>query len=436
MQFIKKVGAILLSVCFCGAMCACATGDPDPEPGRDPQTESGVFAEDLVTNGRTFVSADDGFDHSYARIVESDAGTLIATAEELNNNFGGIPIWRSTDGGATFVKNAANVEDPDATATMNAQWQPTLYVLPQDIAGGDLEKGDILLVATSINGTGVDTMTEGSINLYVSKDDGLSFTWYSRVAHSYVNTPAHPEQNGVWEGNLIVNAEGQVACFYADETDHVNHAQRIVYKTTSDGKTWSEAVEVVALENAGMRPGMPSVTQIKDGVYFLVIEMVGENGVPIYWKTSVDGIDWGDPNNKGTKISVTETITDAVTGNERSTEVFPTSSPFCVWTPKGYDENGTIFVTSMISTYSGSQPTDVSLIDFWVSYDLGANWERIHHPIPYTNANNRPAYSNSMCLSKDGESLYVVNTVQNRAGSNLNCVVFTEADLDASLVAA
>ena len=87
MQFIKKVGAILLSVCFCGAMCACATGDPDPEPGRDPQTESGVFAEDLVTNGRTFVSADDGFDHSYARIVESDAGTLIATAEELNNIF-------------------------------------------------------------------------------------------------------------------------------------------------------------------------------------------------------------------------------------------------------------------------------------------------------------------------------------------------------------
>lgn len=50
---------------------------------------------------------------------------------------------------------------------------------------------------------------------------------------------------------------------------------------------------------------------------------------------------------------------------------------------------------------------------FFVSYDLGQSWERINHPVTYSNKTdvNRPAYSPSMCVSQDGEYLYVVNSI-------------------------
>ena len=78
-----------------------------------------------------------------------------------------------------------------------------------------------------------------------------------------------------------------------------------------------------------------------------------------------------------------------------------------------------------------------SLMNFFVSYDLGASWTVVDHPVAYDEYNNnRPAYSNSMCISRDGKNMYVVNTVQSIEGSANNVFTFSNVDLGKSLVAA
>ena len=400
----------------------------DPEQHSKPVMTGQMFSKSLSVDFKTTISSQ--FNYSYARIVELDDGTFVVTGEELNNNFNGIPIYRSTNGGRSFVKNSDNVHDPKRDSRYNAQWQPHLYVLKQNV-GSTLKKEDILLVATTINNSGTRSMTQTVLNLYVSKDKGITWDFMSEISRSSVNTIA--SENGLWEGNLIANDNGILICFYADETDHQNHSQRIVYRHTNDGITWSDVVEVVALENPNMRPGMPSCTRIKNGEYFLALEMVGEPNVPIYFKKSDDCLNWGNINDAGTKITVQEQIKDAASGNEMKTVVTLQSSPYAAWTPVGKDDRGTIFVTSMKSAYSGAQPADVSLIDLYVSYDSGATWSRVDHPIPYYKEINRPAYSNSITFSRDGKKILVVNSIQPFEDSRTNYMILATVDIQNSL---
>ena len=422
-------GVMLSGVLACGAACT-GGGDNPPDNGQEPSQPSGTFSQTLTYTEPTVISHD--ANHAYARIVEADDGTLIATAEDFSDN--GIPIYRSTDRGKTFAKNEENIHDPtyDGYSVFDARWQPTLYVLPEDV-GTEMKKGDILLVATSIDGS-AEKFYQTVLNLYISKDVGLTWSFLSEITRSGNMASTNGDENGCWEGNLYVNAEGMLTCIFADETDHKNHSQRIAMKTTADGKTWSELQEVVALDSPTQRPGMPCVTKIKDGKYLLTIEMVGENGVPIYWKTSDDGIDWGPVTEKGNKIQAEVTVVDAISGKERKTTAFPGSSPFCVWTPYGADENGTIFVTAQRTEYSGSRPADGALMDFFVSYDLGTTWSLVDHPLAYyENNSNRPAYSNSMCLSQDGKHMYVVNTILGIENSVNNVLTYVNVDLEKSL---
>ena len=427
MRRIGRFGIAMLSMTltlFCATACGGGGGD---EGG----LTRGVFNKTLSVTDKGYFSAD--ANHAYARIVEAEDGTLIATGEDFSDT--GIPIYRSTDKGKTFTKNEENVNDPTYTGyAFNAKWQPTLYVLPENV-GTEMKKGDILLVATSID-QGANNFSRTVLNLYISHDAGLNWEWMSEITRSQNMSNSNGNENGCWEGNLYVNAEGELTCIFADETDHINHSQRIARKTTSDGRTWSELKEVVALENASMRPGMPSVTKYKDGRYFLTIEMVGENDVPIYWKSSADGIDFGPVTDKGTKIQASVSVRDAISGKDFNTTVSLGSSPFCVWTPYGKDDNGTVFVTAQRSNYAGARPAGAWL-NFFVSYDLGESWTVVDHPVGYEEYNNnRPAYSNSMCISQDGKNMYVVNTVQSIEGSQNNVLTFANVDLGKSLVKA
>lgn len=443
----KRFGKILSGVLLAGTfLCTAACGGKPatPSDGENPggitqpgdgvvELTEGMFKKDLYYEDLAAISVDKN--HSYPRVVEADDGTLIMTAEDLKYTTG-IPIYRSTDGGKSFVMNAQRVRDPEyAKLKYDAKWQPTLYVLPQDV-GETLKKGDILLIATSID-NGADDFNRNEIHLYISKDVGVTWNHLSKMHESKNMANSDGVENGCWEGNLYVNGNGQLTCMFADETDHKNHAQRIVYKTTTDGVNWSNLVEVVALNERDLRPGMPVVTKVKDGKYFLTIEMVGENNVPIYWKTSDDGIDWGDVTNKGQKVQCREKVMDDLYNREVEATVYPGSSPYCVWTPYGKDANGTVFVTAQRTHYEGAVLADAPGNDLFISYDLGQTWERINHPATYNNATNknRPAYSPSMSISQDGKSMYVVNTVITEEGSQNNRVVYAKVNLGKSLKA-
>lgn len=428
----KRFGNALAGVLLAGTMAVCAscgTNKPSGEPSQNTTGKAGVFSTELSYTDKAYFSVD--ANHAYARIVEAYDGTLIAAGEDFSDS--GIPVYRSSDKGKTFVKNDENVHDPAYdNSAFDARWQPTLYVLPEDV-GAEMKKGDILMVATSIDGT-ASTFYTTVLNLYISKDAGKTWAFRSEITRSKNLSNSDGNENGCWEGNLYVNAEGELTCIFADETDHKNHSQRIACKTTADGKVWSELKEVVALDSPTQRPGMPCVTKIKDGKYFLTIEMVGENGVPIYYKSSADGIDWGNVTDKGTKIQASVRVKDAISGKEHATTAFLGSSPFCVWTSYGDKENGTIFVTAQRTEYSGSRPAGAALNNFFVSYDLGKTWSLVDHPISYyENNDNRPAYSNSMCVSVDGNNMYVVNTVQSKANSANNLLTFANVDLQKSL---
>ena len=105
-----------------------------------------------------------------------------------------------------------------------------------------------------------------------------------------------------------------------------------------------------------------------------------------------------------------------------------------MWTPYGNKENGTIFVTAQRTEYAGSRPAGAALNNFFVSYDSGENWSIVNNPVSYyENNDNRPAYSNSMCLSRDGKNMYVVNTVQSKENSVNNLLTFANVDLQKSL---
>lgn len=438
MKFFGKFLAGVALVATLAGAAACG-GTPKDSTG-SAEVTVGTFKKDLYFENWSAFSVKNE-NHSYARIVEADDGTLIATGEDEKN---GLRIYRSTDQGKTFTENATKVHDPNWEGFVyDAKWQPTLYVLPQDV-GTELKKGDVLLVATSIDG-GADNFTRNEIHLYISKDVGLTWSHLSKVQESQNKAQSGGTQNGCWEGNLFVNASGELACIFADETEHNVHQQRIVYKTTTDGVNWSELVEVVALNERDLRPGMPCVTRVKDGKYFLTIEMVGESDVPIYWKMSDDGIDWGDITTKGNRISVQEKVIDHLTQKEVTATVSPGASPFCAWTSYGKDDNGTVFVTSMDTHWKNGTPENAPGNDFFVSYDLGQSWERINHPVTYSNKMdvNRPAYSPSMCVSQDGEYLYVVNSIipdasvidDNIKNNEKNLLVFAKVDFSKSLQA-
>lgn len=416
-----KIGRTLICLLLCGALgglTACSGKTPDGG------TDNGDGGTDTPPVQSEQVIVSSNHNYAYGRVVEAEDGTLVATGEQLSGYDSGIPIYRSTDKGATWTKNAKYVHDNEyANAAYDARWQPSLLVLPRAV--GPMDKGDILLVATSIDGSAT-TFNKTGLNLYISKDVGLTWTWLSEI-HSSRRTST---ENGCWEGNLYVNGDGELVCMFADETDHGNHSQRIAMKTTSDGTNWSDLIEVVALNEGSLRPGMPAVTQIKDGKYFLTIEMVGENGVPIYWKSSDDGVDWGDITDKGSKIEVNDKIIDLVSNREIDTVAFPGSSPYCAWSPKGKNENGTLYVTAQRTQYTIGSPANRAQNNLFVSYDLGETWLKKDHPITYTEYNDmRPAYSNSLTVSRDGNSLYVVNTVLAQENNKNNLLVFTSVAL-------
>ncbi|GAA3580996.1 sialidase family protein [Amycolatopsis ultiminotia] len=230
----------------------------------------------------------------YPRLVRLDHsgdanGTLVASVVDFDADGGKGVIYRSTDNGATFTEVGA-VRDPGAKDGLCCT---TLFELPSQV--GDLPEGT-LLWAASIGQDAADRRM--SVPIWQSRDQGTSWQPLS-VCRQAEN------DRGIWEPELSVDAGGRLTCHYADETDPA-HSQQLRESFSTDGVTWTEPYPTVAPDDAGLRPGMPTVRRLGDGTYILVYEICGSGDnydCATYSRTSADGADWGPPNDVGPRLA-------------------------------------------------------------------------------------------------------------------------------------
>ena len=339
-------------------------------------------------------------------------GTLLTTFEQSPGSVdvqGTFPIYRSTDDGKTWAKYSDIV---DTQNNWGMVWEPQLYELP--VAVGNVPAGTILASGMSIKLTklpdGSLTYANGRMELYRSDDHGLTWSFMTTIAVGGDHT--HP----IWEPFLALDSTGHLVCYYSDEREHETHSQKLVHQVSSDGGyTWGPVVNDVRVADANLRPGMPVVSKLGNGQYFMTYEVVGQTGNPVRFRYSSDGDNWGDPLDIGTPIST-------------ANGTFPGSTPFNVWTPNG-GPNGTIYVSSKFT----NNPSSPRGGDFFVNYNYGqGTWYKVQQPNAYANTTGS-GYSRSMVLSPDGQSMYHTVPIPYPGHTNRSIIVTEKFPLNVAV---
>ena len=292
----------------------------------------------------------------YARTALLSNGDLLATWENYSPEPPAVyfPIYKSTNGGKSWAM-ISKVQDQ--VNGWGLRYQPFLYELPRAIAG--YPAGTVLLAGNSIP----TDLSRTKIDLYASRDRGLTWTFVSSVASGGRALPNNGE-TPVWEPFLLLYQD-QLVVYYSDQRDPA-HGQKLVHQVSTDLTTWAAPVEDVAYANYTARPGMTTVTQLPDGNYMMTYEYGGGPGFatyefPAYYRISANPLNFNQ--------SVGQPII-----SKDGTQ--PTSSPYITWSPVGGNKNGTIAV----STGSRSE--------IFVNQALGAldQWAKVPTPekISYT----------------------------------------------------
>ena len=298
---------------------------------------------------------------------EEDNGTLIA-AMSIGETPAGGPmsslgcIMKSVDNGKTWkiIFRPTETFKPWFWAGQMSH----IYELPEKV--GDMPAGTLIYSANTVNYS-----MYSHIGVWRSFDCGKTWKQYTIVAEG------GGLKEGVWEPVMFYD-NGYLYCFYSDDSNR-KYDQRIVYKRSKDGVNWESAVNVCAFNNFGERPGMPIITKMGNGEYFLVYEYCGEgHDCFIYYKTTKDITKW-NPTDPGTPLSA------KVNGADYTMA----SSPCCVWTPAG-GECGTLF--AMGRREFGGDKT----IRMYVSFDYGKTWTTMENPLPYKWYNSAVAGNDSI----------------------------------------
>ena len=289
----------------------------------------------------------------------------------------GTPVYASCDDGKSWkmISRVSDEEHPEYTT----YWMPNLYELP--IAMGDFPAGTLLLGNVTVD------REEGSwLRLYVSTDSGNTWRALGNLEHGgWV-------EHGVWEPFFFIAADGRLVCCYCDERTAKAHSQKIVMRWTRDLVSWSMQTDIIAPGDPLLRPGMPVVTRLGDGSYFMVYEIVGIKGNPIYGRCSEDGLTWGDKGDIGTYL---------VSGDGKALG----SSPYCLWVDTG--SRGSLFVSGAFMS-KGESTTGT---DYLVSFDGGKHFDTLPHPVPYSQSDHtsHTGYSNSFLYDKEQNRFYAIN---------------------------
>lgn len=338
--------AALSAASFFVAASAAAIKPRAPEAWSE-YTKNGVFyPQQSATSWRTL----------YARTSQLPDNSLLLAWEDYDANVerAYIPIYKSTDGGASF-NPLTRVEDQ--VNGWGLWYQPAFYTLPQDFGG--FAKGTILLGAVS---TPRD-LSEAYIELYASEDSGQTWSFVSHIVYAPGPETVTNGDKAVWEPFFLMY-EGQLIVYYSTQTDP-DHNQKLVYTSTTDLKTWSDEVDVVAQPNSNDRPGMAGVAYSShSNKWVLVFEYYGSafiGGCPVHHKVADSPLSFGEQ----------EPL--PITPNDANLN--PNGSPYVIWTDATGNRSGLfimngnsreeVFVNTDAVNPNGWKPVN---IDHYSSY--------------------------------------------------------------------
>ncbi len=299
MKFLKMISAAVLAM-MCGVSVSAANLVFDPSVN-DNWYARGVF----YGRGIQLVCDEAG----------ECKGNLYATCEY--NYYPGMwgrdhfPIFESCDGGKTWthISDVREYEfqtdkwkkaedgtyyevplDTEGAGRYLGDWwtlvfQPQLFELKEDLGG--LKRGTVICAG----------VTKGERNsaivLHYSTDNLRNWKYLSAVAFGGKSDMEIGQ--AIWEP-FFVQEKGILYCFFSDERGMTKGGgQRIVFSKSADGINWSEKVDVCDFEeeNSKYRPGMPVVTRLPDGRWFMVYEGVNMGDPhPVYYKITDDIEQW------------------------------------------------------------------------------------------------------------------------------------------------
>lgn len=348
----RAATAALLVAVLAALLAACApaprpTFTPTPEPEREVLRGQALTGSRLV-EGMAI----------YPRALEltsgPDAGTIVVGVVSFVGSNGVAKIFHSTDQGTSFSP-VGEIRDDDARRELCCG---TLYELPQAV--GDLAAGTLVWSASAGQDARDRRMT---LPLWVSSDAGRSWERYATI-HTQPNT------GGLWEPEFAVTQDGRLAVYAADESQQPTHSQTLVMSLSQDGRTWSPPVNIVALDDSGQRPGMPTVRRLPDGSYLLSYEICASplGSCRQFWRSSPDGVDWGDPAEAGNPL------TSAEATHFRH-------APTLAWYPDGTPAGRLLTIGQMLFDEAGAEAAGSGGVFFVSQGDPAGPWEVLQAPV-------------------------------------------------------
>lgn len=286
----------------------------------------------------------------YGRTLQLPDLSLLLSWEDYDPDvtFTYFPIYKSTDGGATY-QPFSRVEDQ--VNGWGNWYQPFLYSLPEDFGG--YSKGTILLAGVSTP----RNLSQAYIDLYASADGGKDWEFVSHIVYGPGPETTTTGDKAVWEPFLMMH-EGQLVCYYSSQVDP-KYNQKLSHKTTTNLRDWSAEVDDVVKDDFQQRPGMATVAYSPvSKKYVMTFEVCGLNGgCPVHHKVSQDPLQFG--------AAADYPLVPGDSG------LNPQGSPYVIWTPKPGNESEGVFIANGNSREEVFINTDALDLNGWKAIDVG-----------------------------------------------------------------
>lgn len=381
----------------------------------------------LATSGTVVAAPSSGTgaeNNDYPRIIRLAASADTARRGDLlvmySINDTGVrthsAVKRSTDNGRTW----STISTLYSSTPGWGIYFGSMYELPS--ASGGLPAGTLIAA-----GNAWDNVNWGyqEVQTFVSTDYGV--TWTPRGNCATKSGSPNTVSTGLWEPEIILNADGRLACHFSDERLRASgYSQKLVMVTSSDGgATWGNPVDTVAIGDSSSRPGMPVVRRLGNGGYAMSYEIcrdaVGnaDQTCRAYLKTSPDGASWGTASSTGTLVQTAGGL-----------QLLHT--PALTWSPAGGPNGTLVMAAQRVVTGSDGLTTVVrpesGRVVFTNTAGGAGSWQAVSAPVtidPTGDYNNGPGrqcanYSPSLVTTASGSAVMMV-TPRFVSGSNTRC---------------